>query len=525
MIERLLPSLPPLGEDSPFPPGPEGRPLTLSDLQKLAVANSPLVKQAACRVKEAYGNAIQVGLPPNPTFGLEIDTFGTTGGGGYQGGFVDQVIKTANKLQLARASAASDLRAAEFDLFKAQTDLATRVRGGYFAVLVAEESVRLNRALVKFTTDSYQLQVDQVVQAGVGARYEPMYLRSLAIQARAALVQARNRRTSAWKQLAATLGLPGMPPTKLAGRIDIPVPAFEYRKVLAQVLSRHSSFGSAEANVQKAKYDLELAIRTPIPDVEVRAMLQKDRTGAPFEIAGSLAVSVPVPVWNRNQGGILQAQAALSRANELAHQARSDLTTSLADAFERYESNRVLLAYYRDRILPDLVRVFREVYRRWGTDVSINISDIVVAQQNLATALGTYISTLGLLWQAVVDVADPLQTPDLFGIEGPKHAVAEIPDLEKLPGLPCCHPCSPLPNLHHRVLDADWPQADPQSMKTPSSKPQVLPPPKQADKENGEPRKKDDRDDGKKDKSADSAPSRRPADIKFVLPPPPSEGQ
>ncbi len=492
LLRRETADLPPVGEDRPFPPGPEGRPFTLADLQKLAVANSPLVKQAVCRVEEARGNAIQVGLPPNPTVGAKIDTYGTTGGAGYQGFFFDQVIKTANKLQLARASAAAELRSAELELFKTQTDLATRVRAGYFAVLVAEESIRLNRGLVKFTTEVYRLQAEQVRAGVVAARYEPMYLRALAIQARAALVQARNRRTAAWKQLAATLGLPGLPPTQLAGRIDVPLPAYEYRAVLARVLSRHSTLASAEAAIQKAKYDLELARRVPIPDVEVRAMFQKDRTGAPFEIAGSLAVSVPVPVWNRNQGGILQAQAALIRATEEAHRARSELSNTLADAFERYENTRVVLSYYRDLVLPDLVRTYRGTYERWreGVPGEVNVSDIVVAQQNLATALAYYITTLGQMWQAVVDVTDLLQTPDLFGVEGPRHAVAEIPDLEKLPALPCCHPCSPLPNLHHHVLDGDWPSAVPPGSLTSGApveepappKPRVLPPPRPAEK-------------------------------------------
>jgi cobalt-zinc-cadmium efflux system outer membrane protein len=524
LLAQLFPDLPPVGDDKPYPLGPEGRPLTLADLQKLALSNSPLIKQATARVLEARGNAIQAGLPPNPTMGLEIDTFGTTGGAGYQGGFVDQVIKTANKLQLARASAACDLRSAEFDLFKAQTDLATRVRGGYFAVLVAEESIRLNAALVRFTGEVYRLQADAFRQ-GFGIYYEPIYLRSLAIQARAALVQARNGRTAAWKQLVANMGLAEMPPTRLAGRIDLPVPVFDYREVLARVLSRHSSLASTEATVQKATFDLELAHRTPIPDVEIKAMFQKDRTGAPYEIAGSLSVSVPVPVWNRNQGGILQATGALVRANEEAHRVRSELSNTLAEAFGRYNTNRTNLSLYRDYVLPDLVRVYRATYQRWredpgpapaGVSSPPGISDIVVAQQNLATAVGTYITTLGQQWQAVVDVTDLLQTPDLFGVEGPKQAVAEIPDLDKLCGLPCCHPCSPIPNLHHRVLDGDWPPAMPASPPT-RSLPQTLPPPKPVDREG----------DRKKEKSPTSKKTTPVPGVDPLLlePPPPLPGK
>ena len=143
-LARLFPPLPPLGEEPVDLPGPDGQPLTLSNLQQLALANSPLIKQAAARVKEAEGAAVQAGLPPNPIIGYEGDTIGTSGGPGYQGGFLEQKVVVSNKLQLARAVAVMDLRNAELALIKARTDLATRVRSNYFALLVARESVRIH---------------------------------------------------------------------------------------------------------------------------------------------------------------------------------------------------------------------------------------------------------------------------------------------------------------------------------------------------------------------------------------------
>jgi cobalt-zinc-cadmium efflux system outer membrane protein len=360
------------------------------------------------------------------------------------------------------------MRNAELALFRAQTDLATRVRGNYFAVLVAMESVRLNRALVKFTNEVYQTQVNQVLRGGVAAPYEPMYLRALATQTRAGLVQARNRRISAWKQLAAGMGLPGMPPTQLAGRLDIPIPIFQYKEVLARVLANHTDIRTAANSWQQAHYNLQLARITPIPDVDMRLLIQKDRTGPPYEVSPSFTMSIPIPVFDRNQGGILQAEGAVIRNEEEAHRVRTELTRTLADAFERYENGRVLLGYYRDQILPDLVRAYRGVLVRYQQELpGVGIgtpppgfNDLVVAQQNLSAAVGTYITTLGQLWQAVVDVADLLQTKDLFGMKMPTQPVPEIPDLEKLPPLPCHHPCSPLPDAHQRVIDGAWPNAE-----------------------------------------------------------------
>jgi cobalt-zinc-cadmium efflux system outer membrane protein len=483
-VARLFPALPPVGEEPVWPPGPEGRALTLSDLQALALTNSPLVKQATARLREAQGAALQAGLPPNPTVGYEGDTIGTQGGFGYQGGFIEQKMIVSNKLQLARAAAAMDMRNAELALFRAQTDVAREVRGNYFGVLVAEESVRTHGTLVRFTSALYDNQVKQLLRGGIAASYEPMYLRALATQARGSLVLARNRRTSAWKQLAASMGLPGYPPTRLAGRLDVPVPVFDHKEVLAWVLAHHTDVKTAENLIQQAQYNVQHARATPIPDPTFRFMLQKDRTGPPYEVAPSFQVSIPLAVWDRNQGNILTAEGALVRQSEEPHRVRAELTRTLADAFERYENSRVLLGYYRDQILPDLVRVYRGVLSRYRGealppprvgDVPLSplgsptpgFNDLVVAQQNLATAVNAYVTTLGQLWQAVVDVADLLQTRDLFKVHTPTEAVPAIPDLDRLCPLPCPHPCSPLPGAHQHVPDAGWPAAEPAPAKNP----------------------------------------------------------
>ncbi len=509
-ITKLYPPLSGLGEDPTDPPGSEGKPLSLSDLQHLALTNSPDLKQATARVEEAKGLAIQAGLMPNPILGFEADTIGTTGGAGYVGGFLEQTIKTANKLQLSRAAAVLQVKLAELELVRLQAELATKVRTGYYSVLVAQESIRLNRALVRFFTEVYNQQVEMVRKGGFAAPYEPMFLRAIATEARAALIQARNRKVAAWKQLAASMGLPGLPPTEVVGRLDVAIPAYQYNEVLARVLTTHTNVRSALVEIHQAQLELELARRTPIPDVNVRVMLQKDRTAPPFQNSPSVSVGVPLPVWDHNQGNIVSAEAALVRVTENLHKARQDLTSRLAEAFERYENNRVILGYYRDQILPDLVRVYRGVYDRYQQDPGgrgespPSFTDVIVAQQNLAQAVSSYITTLGNLWQAVIDVADILQTFDLFGVHTPTDAVAEIPDLEKLLALPCVHPCSPLPHAHQKVIDRTWPQAErgATALPPPTS---ALPPPKKVEPEN--------------QPKPDRSPSKTSSTVPILLPP------
>ncbi len=112
-------------------------PLTLAQLQALAVARNPLIRQAASDVEAARGNMIQAGAYPNPHVGYQSDDINTGQTAGYQGGAIAQTIVTGGKLRLARASAGVDLRNAELALTRARYDLATHVRSNYLGVLVA----------------------------------------------------------------------------------------------------------------------------------------------------------------------------------------------------------------------------------------------------------------------------------------------------------------------------------------------------------------------------------------------------
>jgi cobalt-zinc-cadmium efflux system outer membrane protein len=435
-LNQLYPPLPPLPPALVPAPGLEGHPLTLSELQGLAVANHPSIKNAAAGVEAARGAAIQAGAYPNPNLFWEADTVGTAGAG-YQGAGFDQVIKGANKIKLTKAAAVMDLRNAELALRKAESDLATQVRSSYFAVLVALENVKVSRALATFAENVYRVQVD-LLSGGEASPYEPMQLRPLVLQARLNLLQATNQYQASWKQLAAALGLPGMPPTELAGRVDLPVPVFDHDAVLAHVLNSHTDVLTALNALQKARYLYELARVAPVPDVDVHVLVQKDYTTPPHLLVYSVAATVPVPLWDRNKGGIIQARNQLIQAGEQPQQMKLQLTSALADAFNRYVTARETVQIALQQI-RDQMRAYRGVYERRGqAPDDVSFGDVVAAQQTLAGYIAAYVIALGQQWTAVVDVANLLQTDDLFRL-GRTEEVPPVPDLEHLP-LPCGAP-------------------------------------------------------------------------------------
>jgi cobalt-zinc-cadmium efflux system outer membrane protein len=458
---ELFPPLPEMGPNPQPVPGPNGRPLTLSQLQQLAMSNSPLLRQAAADVRAAEGAARQAGAYPNPTMGYEADTAGTGGTAGYQGAFFDQTIRTAGKLKLAQAMAVMDLENSKLALRRAQTDLEASVRSAYFAVLVAQENMRVSAALMELTDQAQRLHLLQF-RKGIAAYYEPTQLRVYAFQARGALVTARNTYLAAWRALAAACGKPGMPPTELAGRADMPVPDYDWDQAATRVLRQHTDVLTAQYTERRARYNLRLQQVTPIPDVNTHLAVQKDYTTPPFSIVTTLQVGLPVPLWDQNQGAIVQAQGQLVRAVEEGHRVRDDLVTRLSDAYSRYRTNLVLVEYYRSHILPDSVRFYRGVYLRWHVaGGNVQFADVVNAQQTLGTAVATYITSLTALWQAVSDMASLLQTDDLFEVAKPR-CPEPAPDVAALlEKLPCSHPCSPVADPVFKGAPLGWPAAAP----------------------------------------------------------------
>lgn len=151
-------------------------------------------------------------------------------------------------------------------------------------------------------------------------------------------------------------------------------------------------------------------------------MMQKDFTAPPNALSTSVQVGKPVLICNRNQGNILQAESLMVSASENKHKAQDQLTLDLADAFERNENSRVLLGCYRDQILPDQIRTYRGLFERFHEEVKVGDSDtltfadVVNAQNILSASVVQYLQILGVMWISVVDIANFLQSDDLFQI-------------------------------------------------------------------------------------------------------------
>jgi cobalt-zinc-cadmium efflux system outer membrane protein len=425
-LQGLYPPLPAVPVEQALQPHAEDTGLTLSSLQQMAMDQNPGIRVAAASVEAARGVMIQAGLYPNPSLGFEADNVNTLDTQGYKGGYLSQTFVTAGKRRLASRAEGMNFQRAQWELRRTRVGVATAVRSAYFAALVARERLRLAQSLETFTDQIYQAQIG-LTEAGEAAPYEPLQLRVFALQARAAKYQAEQDYLQSLRQLAAAIGIPELPSNTLAGSADMAVPQLQYDRVLEWVLNNHTDLAMAECDVQRADYLLQLARVTPIPDVDVNLVLQHDYTFPEGATTYNLQLGGAVPVFDRNRGNIIAAQAEVYRSRQAVLQTRNRLTAELAAAFARYQSSRTLAETFRAEALKNQVQAYRGVYDRYrhaNGDVSFN--DVITAQQMMATTLTQYFTVLNDQWQSVVTLAELLQTDDLLAM-GELLAIPALP--------------------------------------------------------------------------------------------------
>lgn len=408
------------GELLPLPPERtnEGVTLSLQDFEQIAFDYNPKIRAQWAAVQSARGAAVQAGLYPNPDVGYQSDTVNTGDTAGYHGGYLSQTFITAGKLDLATQVAQMKVRAREYEYRRIHYEVAGDVRRAFFAVLIADERLRLARAMSTMTEETYQAQVELVIGSQAAA-YEPMQLRVQALTARNALTRAENQSAAAWRELGAAIGQPDFAPTSLAGSVDVPTAAVSYDSARSIILTRHTDLSIARARIAGANCNLQLQRNTPIPNINFSGVVQYDDTSSRNDMTYNLQLGVPLPLFNRNQGNISSAQADLTAMQNRLSATRNDLVAQLAANYRRYSNGRQLAQVYRTDLLPSQVQAYRGVYERFravGGDV--DFAQVVLAQQTLNQVISEYLDVLAESWQATADLSELLQVDNAYTMDG-----------------------------------------------------------------------------------------------------------
>ena len=142
-----------------------------------------------------------------------------------------------------------------------------------------------------------------------------------------------------------------MQPVILSGDARADLNDIQWADAWQHIMTASPELAAARAGVDKARNALKRARAEPIPNIDLQVTVQHDNSTT-SDIAGVNAI-LPVPLWNRNQGGIAKAEAELAAAQADAARLELALQQRLAVAFERYSNARQQVDHYESEILKD----------------------------------------------------------------------------------------------------------------------------------------------------------------------------
>jgi cobalt-zinc-cadmium efflux system outer membrane protein len=379
------------------------QPLTLADLIQLTLEWNPRLAQAALAVDAAKGRALQAGLYPNPTVKVSDEELGDrTGPGGIlTAPLVSQEIVTANKLGLSRAAAVREVDQATLTLLAERYSRFTAVRQGYFDVLTLQRRTAILDELVKLAEQTVAA-TEKLLEAKQVARLDLLQLEIELERFRAEREATKRELPAAFRRLAANVGVAGLPDAPIVGSLELPVPNYDLEKARLYLLETHPDVRSARLGVQRAQLLLERAQVEAIPNVTVGASYIRQYENRSHDLG--ISVSVPVPVWNRNQGNIQAAQAQVGEAVQQVRRVENDLTERLATAFGAYASARQRAERYRTAILPKARETYQLSLKAYQGG-QFEYLRVLQAQRSVAEANLEYVRSLSELWRSASEIA------------------------------------------------------------------------------------------------------------------------
>lgn len=324
-------------------------PLTLQDLQSLALEHSPILQHGAARMRAASGRHLQAGLYPNPILAYQGMEIGNRGTAGQQGGFVRQQFVTAGKLERDQAVTASEYDAQHASYHAARERVLTDVRSHFYVTLIADERLTLSQRLLSIADD--MLAATRKLSDGGRATENTLLQAEIEVaQARIVRDNAANAKTEAWARLAAVTGVPDLAASGLSGSIDTITNHGDSDAILDNLLTSHPLLEAAHARICKAQATIDRARVEPIPNID---FLGGARRIQPTDSnAATAQVGIEIPLFDDNAGNIAAAEAELAAARAEARRIELRLRQSFATVYRQYANARQQAQRYRDEILP-----------------------------------------------------------------------------------------------------------------------------------------------------------------------------
>jgi len=385
--------------------------VTLGEALVWALARSPDLGVFPYDLRAAEARILQAGLRPNPELSVEIEEFG---GRGERSGFdsaettirIDQPIELGAKRVRRRDVAGLDKELVQWDYRAARLDVMRETARAFGAVLAAQERLALNDRLVELSRQT-QTAAAQRVKAGKDSPVDELRADVALAASRIERQKAEKALTAARHALAATWG--GLAPAfERAGgdfyEVAAPLPPDE----MATVFADNPDVARWQTEEDQRRAALRLEKARGAPDIAVGGGLQ--RFEATDDTALVFGVTIPLPLFDRNQGSVLAATAELGKTRRQAEAAQVKATAALAEAAGALAAAYDEITTLRRDALPQAQRVF-EAAQQGYQQGKFDYLYLLDAQRTLIQIQAQHIDAIEAYHRARADVERLLGGP------------------------------------------------------------------------------------------------------------------
>jgi len=396
--------------------------ITLDEAIQMALQHNHNMLALVTTIQQSQAEEITQNLRPNPTlFGdweyLPLGSPARQNPGLYSGQSTNDYLKNNTEGDIG-LSYLIERGGKRHDRLQAQRDITAQTRSLvadngrgltfqvatlFYNVQLAESTLELAQKDLKSFQETVEISEHQYKAGGLSEN-DYLMIKLQLLQFESDLEQAQLARVQALSDLRQLLGY-----ESVSADYDVTGP-FEYQPVKGNLedlqlkaLQNRPDLRAAQQGVTAANSQLTLQKAIAQQDVTVQA----NYSHVNGINAATLYGSIPLPIFNRNQGEIARARFAIIQAQELEKATNGQALTDVYDAYQGLRTNDKVVLLYLSTYL-DVATRSRDIseysYRHGGTSL-LNFLDAErsyrATQLAYRQALASYLLALEQLRQAV----------------------------------------------------------------------------------------------------------------------------
>ena len=405
-------SLPPSLWEDASSSGDDGRifqepagPLTMEAAIRLALEVNPSIAAARREIEASEAQILQGSLRPNPGFSYAAENAGRISRS--SSAQVELPIERGDK-RAARVEAAQRGRdVAVSDLSGRQLKVRAAVMAAFFDVLAAQELMVLAQESVGLARRATDIAAKRVV-AGKVSPVEETKARVAEAGARVALTQAQSELRNARRRLASLWGNASPRFSEAQGQVDW-LPALPLRASIEHRLDTSPLIQRAQLELERRKSLVNVEQSKTIQDFTVSVGVRRREESQNEQM--TLGFSVPIPLYNRNQGNLLEALRREDKARDELVATRIALASDAYQVMERLGARRQEAELVRTEILPGAKSAY-EAATIGFENGKFSFLEVLDAQRTFFSAKSQYLNALAAVHRAVTDLEGILGQPD-----------------------------------------------------------------------------------------------------------------